>query len=68
MKTPCVQICVIALETSLCTGCGRTLGEIASWSGFTDAERDAIMVALPARMTGMALEPDGETREGFRTA
>jgi predicted Fe-S protein YdhL (DUF1289 family) len=33
-----------------CTGCGRTLTEIANWTRYTPAEREAIMRLLPARM------------------
>lgn len=36
--------------TSLCVGCGRTLKEIGGWLRYTDAERAAIMAALPARL------------------
>lgn len=36
-------------RTRHCLGCGRTLPEIARWSRLTDAERDEIMRALPAR-------------------
>ena len=35
--------------SSLCLGCFRTLSEIGGWSGFTDAERAAIMADLPGR-------------------
>jgi predicted Fe-S protein YdhL (DUF1289 family) len=34
----------------LCTGCGRSLDEIACWTELTDAERDQIMAKLPARL------------------
>lgn len=40
--------------TSACVGCGRTLREIAAWTRFTDAERDAIMAALPDRLARAA--------------
>jgi hypothetical protein len=36
--------------SGLCVGCGRTLKEIGGWTRFTDAERQAIMRALPARL------------------
>jgi predicted Fe-S protein YdhL (DUF1289 family) len=49
IATPCVKLCVVDGATSLCLGCWRTLSEIGGWSGFTDAERAAIMAALPAR-------------------
>jgi predicted Fe-S protein YdhL (DUF1289 family) len=36
--------------TGWCIGCGRTLDEIARWGGTSDADRDAVMAALPERM------------------
>ena len=49
IATPCVQVCVVDGASSLCLGCYRTLSEIAGWSAMTDAERAAIMAALPER-------------------
>jgi predicted Fe-S protein YdhL (DUF1289 family) len=37
--------------TGWCIGCGRTLDEIARWGGTSDADRDAVMAALPERLT-----------------
>ncbi len=45
-----MNICVIDEPTGLCSGCGRTRHEIALWTRLTDAERRAIMDALPARL------------------
>ena len=50
MKSPCIRICEIESRAGLCLGCGRTLGEIAGWAGFSDHERDAILTILPQRM------------------
>ena len=50
LETPCVNICLLDSETGLCIGCGRTLAEIAGWAGMSDAERRAVMAALPKRM------------------
>jgi uncharacterized protein len=50
LETPCVNICLLDSETGLCVGCGRTLAEIAGWAGRSDAERRAVMAALPVRM------------------
>lgn len=33
----------------LCTGCWRTLDEIARWGSMSDTERQAVTTALPAR-------------------
>jgi len=44
-------VCVIDAGTGLCTGCSRSLAEIARWASMTDAERESIMRELPARRT-----------------
>ena len=56
-ETPCVAVCMIDPRTNLCLGCGRTLPEIARWSGMDSAERRAVMAQLPARMAGAGLQP-----------
>ncbi|WP_246661963.1 DUF1289 domain-containing protein [Prosthecodimorpha hirschii] len=47
--SPCVKVCRIEPGGDVCLGCERTLAEIAGWGLFTNAERAAIMAALPAR-------------------
>ena len=49
IASPCVQVCAVDGMTGLCVGCGRTLKEIGGWTRFSDAEREAIMLALPER-------------------
>ena len=49
IATPCVKVCVVDGASGLCLGCWRTLSEIGGWSGFTDAERAAIMAQLGSR-------------------
>jgi predicted Fe-S protein YdhL (DUF1289 family) len=49
IETPCIGICLIDPDDDLCTGCARSLDEIARWSAMTDAERRAIREALPDR-------------------
>ncbi len=46
-KSPCTQICV--LDGSICTGCGRTISEITSWSSLTDEEKDEILSEISQR-------------------
>jgi hypothetical protein len=50
IATPCVKVCIVDGATSQCLGCGRTLPEIAAWTRYTDAERAAIIAALPGRL------------------
>ncbi len=54
METPCVKICVIDKATKQCTGCFRTLEEIARWSSYSAAERRRIMTELPGRQRPVA--------------
>ena len=49
ISSPCVKLCVIHPDGSLCLGCGRTLAEIGQWSSLSEAERLAIMARLDAR-------------------
>jgi len=50
--------------TGLCRGCYRTLDEIARWGTMSEAERSAVIAALPARrMDAPATQPaPGESR------
>ena len=49
IESPCVRICVVHPEARICTGCYRTMDEIARWSRMDPTERREIMAALPAR-------------------
>ena len=49
IATPCVKVCIVDPESSLCLGCHRTLMEIAGWARLSDAVREAVMAALPGR-------------------
>jgi predicted Fe-S protein YdhL (DUF1289 family) len=51
IKTPCIKVCVVDGPTGFCLGCGRKLNEIAIWARLTDPQRDAVMAALPARIS-----------------
>lgn len=42
--------------SGLCTGCGRTLDEIARWGAMSDAGRRAIMAELPQRLKAAQIQ------------
>lgn len=51
--SPCIKICTLA-ETAahperLCTGCYRTVNEIASWRRWPAETRHAVLAELPLR-------------------
>ena len=43
MDSPCVGICTLTKDGSKCTGCTRTVSEIAGWTSYTDEQRKVIM-------------------------
>jgi len=51
IESPCVKICIYEPGSGVCTGCGRTLDEIARWSQMSGEERRRIMAKLPARLS-----------------
>ena len=53
LETPCVNICLIDPGSRFCLGCGRTIVEIIGWNDMTEAERRAVMAALPARLQSL---------------
>jgi len=49
IKTPCVKVCFVDPKSGICVGCFRTMEELGCWTRYSDAEREAIMEALPER-------------------
>lgn len=49
VPSPCTNVCRIDARTGWCKGCRRTVDEIARWPLAGDAERLAILAALPSR-------------------
>ena len=60
IESPCVRICVVHPEARICTGCYRTMDEIARWSRMAPQERREIMATLPDRA------PELQKRRGGR--
>lgn len=56
MDSPCIKVCKIDTATRLCTGCARTIDEIALWSRLTESQRRHVMALLPLRKRMHALE------------
>ena len=53
--SPCVKVCALDATKSWCTGCHRTLDEIAGWRTMTLAERLAVLERVGA-LTGRAAQ------------
>ncbi len=47
VASPCIKVCVLDAQ-QICTGCGRSLDEIARWSQMAPAQQRQV-VALAAR-------------------
>jgi len=51
VASPCIEVCRMSAQSGYCEGCWRTIDEIAAWSGYTDAEKRAVLARLPGRKT-----------------
>ena len=56
IPSPCISVCRMNAEGSLCEGCFRTIPEIRAWAQADSAERLAIWAAL-AQRAGFAFPP-----------
>lgn len=54
IETPCIKVCVLDPASGFCTGCHRTLREIAAWGSMPPEMRAKIMAELPNRAAGVA--------------
>ncbi|HET9471032.1 MAG TPA: DUF1289 domain-containing protein [Usitatibacter sp.] len=59
VASPCNKVCILDPATQTCTGCFRTIEEIAAWGALGDAERAEIVAALPARRARFEAERGG---------
>jgi uncharacterized protein len=50
--SPCIKVCVLDRVRGLCTGCARTIDEIARWWGMSDEQKRAVLAQLPQRRPG----------------
>jgi len=55
--SPCINVCQVDVERGWCTGCLRTLDEIADWSQSSDAEKRAVLERLAKRRQALG-EPE----------
>lgn len=46
IMSPCSGVCEMDAATGRCSGCARTLDEIANWVEYSDEKRSAIMDRL----------------------
>jgi predicted Fe-S protein YdhL (DUF1289 family) len=54
VRSPCVSVCILdPAGTSVCTGCGRTLDEVAAWSEMSNAQRREVVARAPARLAAL---------------
>lgn len=49
VPSPCVGVCRMDEATGHCTGCWRTLDEIARWSTASEADKRAIWARIEQR-------------------
>lgn len=49
VASPCISVCLMDEASGWCTGCLRTLDEIAAWSALDDEAKLAVRLELSRR-------------------
>lgn len=49
LPSPCIGVCTMDMRSGLCSGCARSINEIAEWGMATGARRRGIWVAILQR-------------------
>jgi predicted Fe-S protein YdhL (DUF1289 family) len=50
IDSPCTKICTLHPLRQICTGCGRTIEEIAAWSSLSRERRIGVIDIARARL------------------
>ena len=50
VSSPCVEVCRLDYVKKICTGCLRTLDEIAAWGQMQEADRRAVWGRIAKRL------------------
>ncbi|MDQ8755928.1 DUF1289 domain-containing protein [Sphingosinicella sp. LHD-64] len=53
VPSPCILVCTLDPGTDTCTGCGRTLDEIAEWASAPRARQLEIVADAAARLAAI---------------
>lgn len=61
IPSPCINVCTLDPTGRICTGCLRSVDEIARWGGMSDAERAEVLSRLPERRRGFAADGKRDT-------
>lgn len=53
-RSPCVAVCRMEPDTGLCTGCLRTIDEIAGWGAMPETQRLQVWAHIDQRRAARA--------------
>ena len=53
VPSPCISVCRMEAASGLCSGCQRTLEEIAAWSRYSDEQKRAVWKLIEARRSAL---------------
>jgi uncharacterized protein len=58
LDSPCIKVCTLD-AARMCTGCGRTLDEIAAWSRMNPEQRQAVCTLAADRLNAQRARAAG---------
>ncbi|MBT6276510.1 MAG: DUF1289 domain-containing protein [Chromatiales bacterium] len=53
VASPCISVCTLRAGDEICTGCYRTLDEIATWGTMANDEKRRVLDQCDVRMEAM---------------
>lgn len=59
VESPCIKICVVHPAARICTGCLRSIDEIAAWSQMSNEARAELLADLPERAAQLTVRRGG---------
>ncbi len=59
VDSPCIKVCVVHPTARICTGCYRTMDEIAGWSRLSPDARRTVLADLPSRKSQVTIRRGG---------
>ena len=62
VASPCISVCEIDARSGLCSGCLRSLDEIAAWSTLDDAGKREVLEAVGERRSHLAMANSSNSR------
>ena len=60
IQSPCIEVCKLSEDKTVCVGCYRSLAEIAAWGRLSDPEKLGVIAAARQRRSQLESQTQSE--------